>query len=76
MKLDSNILQLESLDTQSTSANTSSRILDNAIQNYLPYSTKSLVDLKTLKQILESCALKSTGLKKKISKIEYLKILT
>ena len=37
MKLDSNILQLESMDTQSTSVNNTSRILDNTIQNYLPY---------------------------------------
>jgi hypothetical protein len=29
-----------------------------------------------LKQILESTALKSTGLKKKVTKIEYLKIIT
>ncbi len=57
---------------------TNSRIIDNTIQNYLPYSTKKTLafDLKNLKQILESTALKSTGLKKKVSKIEYLKILT
>jgi hypothetical protein len=56
---------------------------ENSIQNYLPYSVlgseakfKALIDMKTLQSILESTALKSTGLKKRITKVEYLKILT
>jgi hypothetical protein len=54
------------------------RSIEMSIQNYLPYQItgeEQQIELKLIVQICEPTAISSLGLKKKLTKIEFLKVL-